>query len=392
MDSRGKDDEPPSERQPSTPTRARGKTLPAFAPREMVAHLPPLMARVRLSTICFGFIFWLGSVLVSPACQVPVFRYALERWAPTEYLVSIVPAEGGFTDAETKALEILRAAPSDSTSPVNLEIQIEPSASGARGPAQIALRYPHKLRDDRKEPIWEAALTEQNVQRLLDSPVRRELRRRLLAGESTIWVLVESGDPAKDGAAAESLTPALAEAQSSLKLPDGVLSPEDSAKRTGPRANEHAEALRTDLPLKIEFSLLRLSRNDPAEAALLAMLTHLEDDLGSYAKEPMVFPVFGRGRVLEPLIGAGIHRDNVMEHSRYLCGACSCEVKDQNPGIDLLVAANWQPMDTTPQLEIIRITPRVEAPPARVLPVAAISASVISVALGVWLLRRRATR
>lgn len=72
----------------------------------------------------------------------------------------------------------------------------------------------------------------------------------------------------------------------------------------------------------------------------------------------MAFPVFGRGRILEPLIGKGIHEGNVLEHSTYLCGACSCEVKDQNPGIDLLMAANWDPVDTSPEVELVTITPQ----------------------------------
>ena len=28
--------------------------------------------------------------------------------------------------------------------------------------------------------------------------------------------------------------------------------------------------------------------------------------------------------------------------SQYLCGECSCEVKDENPGADILLAANWE--------------------------------------------------
>lgn len=349
------------------------------------------MASTRLSSLWTSLILWLASIFVAPACQVPVFRYALERWAPADYLVSIVPAEAGLTDAEKKVVEILRAAPGDSTNPVNLEVTIEPPASGAHGPAQLALHYPHKLRDTSREPLWQGPLTQENVQRLLDSPVRQELRRRLLAGESAIWILIESGDRARDDTAASALTETLGEARSSLKLPDGVVTPSETATRSGPRAKEQAEVLRTDLPLKIEFSLLRLRRDDPAEAALVAMLVHLEDDLGGFAQQPMVFPVFGRGRVLEPLIGAGIHRDNVMEHSRYLCGACSCEVKDQNPGIDLLIAANWAPVDTTPQLEIIRITPRAEASPTRGSPLLAVGAIVILAAFGTWMLRRRSS-
>lgn len=347
------------------------------------------MPRARLFSIWISLALWLANLSIAPACQVPVFRYALERWAPAEYLVSIRPGEGGLTDAEKKAVELLSAAPQDAQNPVNLTVQIEPPAPGARGPAQLALRYPRKPRDPRQQTIWQAPLTPENGQALLDSPVRQELRRRLLAGESAVWLLVESGDQARDNAAAEALATALAEAQASLKLPTEVAAPEVAATRPGQKS-EHADALRSDLPLKIGFSVMRLKRSDPAETALLAMLTHLEDDLGGLAHEPMFFPVFGRGRVLEPLVGKGINRDNVMEHSAYLCGACSCEVKDQNPGTDLLLAANWEPVDTTPQLEIVSIAPQVEAPPTtrRSYPFTA-AAGVLLLGGAAWALRRK---
>lgn len=348
------------------------------------------MNRSRLSAIWISLVLSLASGTAARACQVPVFRYALERWAPAEYRVSVPSAETVLTDAEKKALELLRASPRDATNPVNLAIEADPPPPGASGPAQFVLHYPQKARDPRKQVIWQAPLTEQNVQRLLDSPLRREMRSRLLAGQSAVWVLVESGDAAKDYAAASVMTAALDHAQSSLKLPDGVIPASEAAKGAGAKGNEQADALRSDLPLKIEFSLLRLQRNDPAEATLLAMLTHLEDDLVDLASEPMVFPVFGRGRVIEPLIAAGITKENVMEHSGYLCGACSCEVKDQNPGIDLLVAANWEPVDTTPKLEIIRIAPEAAVVPARpsmLLP--AVGASVLLLGCAAWLLRRR---
>jgi hypothetical protein len=69
---------------------------------------------------------------------------------------------------------------------------------------------------------------------------------------------------------------------------------------------------------------------------------HMEADLGEFRNDPMVFPVFGRGRALEPLIARGINLTNVFEHSSYFCGACSCEIKNQNPGVDLLISANWE--------------------------------------------------
>jgi hypothetical protein len=45
--------------------------------------------------------------------------------------------------------------------------------------------------------------------------------------------------------------------------------------------------------------------------------------------------------VLYALVGAGITADNIREAGAFLVGACSCEVKRQNPGTDLLMAVDW---------------------------------------------------
>jgi hypothetical protein len=319
--------------------------------------MPRLLPQRSPLWTCLGFL--LTGFAIVQACQVPVFRYALERWEPAAYRVTIIPGPGGLSDAGQKTLETLRAGSSDPTSPANVEIEVEPPTAAAGAPAagQLILRYPERRGNARDEPIWQAPLTAENVRRLVGSPTRVELRRRLLSGESAIWVLIESGDPAKDDAAEKAMSEAMGDAQSSLELPTPEAASDPAPSRPGPHSNENAELLRTDLPMEIKFSLLRVKRNDPAEAALVAMLTHLEDDLGSYAQEPMAFPVFGRGRGLEPLIGAGVTPRNAMEQAGYLCGACSCEVKEQNPGMDLLMAANWDSVDTTPELEVVSISP-----------------------------------
>jgi hypothetical protein len=348
----------------------------------------------------------MAGIAMVQACQVPVFRYALERWQPAGYRVTIIPGPGGLNDAEQKTVEMLRAASGDATSPANLEFELEQptSAATAATSGQIVVRYPHSRRNARDEPIWTAPLTVENVRRLAESPVRSELRRRLLAGESAIWVLLESGDAAKDDAAEKAVSAAMGDAQATLKLPDQEATEELASSRPGPHAKENAEVLRTELPMEIKFSLLRLKRDDPAESALIAMLTHLEDDLGDYAREPMVFPVFGRGRVLEPLIGAGITAHNFMEQAGYLCGACSCEVKEQNPGMDLLMAANWEPVDTTPELEVVKISPAVKVATvsaagagstSKSFPVAVVvvaTGGVLAAIFGVLVLRRGAAK
>ena len=56
-----------------------------------------MVTRFKLVFLCF----LLGSVGVASACQVPVFRYALERWQADPHIV--VVAHAGDLSAEHKA-------------------------------------------------------------------------------------------------------------------------------------------------------------------------------------------------------------------------------------------------------------------------------------------------
>src|SRR5205085_2643906 len=91
----------------------------------------------------------------------------------------------------------------------------------------------------------------------------------------------------------------------------------------------------------VAFSVVRIRRDDPAEQFLVQLMLHSEPDLPGL-KGPMAFPVFGRGRLLYALVGRGITADNIGEAAGYVIGACSCEVKKQNPGVDLLLSADWE--------------------------------------------------
>ena len=96
--------------------------------------------------------------------------------------------------------------------------------------------------------------------------------------------------------------------------------------------------------MRIAFSVYRLSRTDPAEQALVTML--LNSDTG--LEGPIAFPVFGRGRALWAMAGKGLNADMISEAGMFLTGACSCEAKELNPGVDLLFAADWEAGLTTP--------------------------------------------
>ena len=72
------------------------------------------------------------------------------------------------------------------------------------------------------------------------------------------------------------------------------------------------------------------------------MLLASEEDLRGFQNEPMAFPIFGQGRVLYALVGKGIKVETVDRAAQFLIGSCSCQVKEQNPGVDLVMATDWK--------------------------------------------------
>jgi hypothetical protein len=56
---------------------------------------------------------------------------------------------------------------------------------------------------------------------------------------------------------------------------------------------------------------------------------------------PMLFGVFGRGHVLEPFVGRGVSKSNLLDLIGFMRGPCACEIKAEAPGTDLLMACNW---------------------------------------------------
>ena len=89
------------------------------------------------------------------------------------------------------------------------------------------------------------------------------------------------------------------------------------------------------------MGLVKVARTDPNETWLVRQLLAAEPDLHRYADQPMIFPVYGRGRTMPPLVGKGITAENLRGGVSYLLGACSCLVKEQNPGVDLVFRWDW---------------------------------------------------
>lgn len=187
----------------------------------------------------------------------------------------------------------------------------------------VVVQYPAVTRQD--QVTGKGTLDAKFMQQLLDSPVRREICRRILKGDSIVWLILEGDDAKQNDETATMIKTECDKLETILKIPP--VDPNDP---------------RTDVNVKLEiaFSLLRMSRKDPAEKCLVEQLVNINPNFAD-SKKSVVFPIFGRGRALCGLTADEITADNVDDIAVFLTGACSCEVKAMNPGVDLLVAADW---------------------------------------------------
>ena len=77
-----------------------------------------------------GLIF-VGIMVVGLACQVPVFRFALERWEADSYTIVIVPgSQGKLSAAEEKISAFLQSKGSADAVTANLKVRIDPENVG----------------------------------------------------------------------------------------------------------------------------------------------------------------------------------------------------------------------------------------------------------------------
>ena len=270
--------------------------------------------KVRTIACLASLLSWFGWTISSAeCCTVPVFRYALDRWHSDPYRLEF-PASAL---SDPKLADFFRTLGTDA--PVNLEAK-----PGAASEARLLRPHP----EEAKSPvIWSGALTSASLAALTDSPARKEITRRILAGESIVWVLVESADRAASDAIAARVEKRLRYLEQVAILPR--IDPNDPDSKLGPGP-----------ALRVKFSLLRLSGTG-AETTFLKMLAGPKpaDELTA---GPWLAAVFGRGRVLGAWPAADFGDAEIEEASLFLLGACSCQVKRQNPGWDLLLNVNWE--------------------------------------------------
>lgn len=288
--------------------------------------------------LCF-LLLTLGVNSAVHACNVPVFRYALERWRP-DLCELIVFSGGTLTNEQEKSVRKLETESSANNGNANVTV-IRSNIQSETDPIIRKLwstleqrpttELPYvvvrtKLGHGRTINNWDGPLDAATQSILFDSAVRKELARRLVAGHSVVWLMVKSADAKRSLATRDLLKKQLAKLATTVELPEGVGLP--------------GSQLQSDVPLLLKFSVLEIDPADPTEQFLVKLLTGFHPDSAA-AGEPLLIPVFGRGRALEVIPASELDAALVQDLTLFLCGACLCQVKDQNPGFDLLISTNW---------------------------------------------------
>ena len=273
------------------------------------------------------------------ACNVPVFRYALERWQP-DVCEIVVFHDGDLSPPHTRFVQHLMSASFDNDGTANVKVRqqnIRSNRENSLAAIWASLNADSKVSlpcvvvrslagHGRLVNNWRGSIDDAMKLGLLQSPVRQEISRRLYSGDSVVWLVLKSPDKVLNRTATDLLRKELERLSQEIPLPDGIGLP--------------GSELLSEIPLLMKFSVLEIDPND-AKEQLLVTLLHGLDPESKKAGEPLIVPVFGRGRVLEVIPASQVDVALIEDLTLYLCRACSCQVKEQNPGFDLLLNTDW---------------------------------------------------
>jgi hypothetical protein len=308
-----------------------------------------LLRRVRTARTAAGlaFLALLGPFcfpVAALACKTPVYRYALYNWRPSPYRVYYLHSGEKIPagDARTNAA-IINAR--DGKPAANIELHVvrvdDPASldalpAAARNEAAdfIADLPPDQLPryvvvDPNAGQLHSGPLTDGEVSALVDSPIRRQANRLIEQGHAAVFVLL-TGKDAKANARAEKEIDSIIKAVADGKIEAPKLPGDD------PSASEPEPAA----PPPLKIASLKLVRDDPSERWLVRCLLQVEDDL-SDSDEPMVFAVYGQCRANPPLVGDGIDSEQLATQIKFVLGPCTCTIKEQNVGLDVLARHDW---------------------------------------------------
>ncbi len=300
-----------------------------------------------------------GIALAGWACETPVYRYAMYRWPPTDYEAFYFHrGPVSETDQTVQAALVERdkegVAPNLSITSVDLErkdaLEVLPDSVrkiwqdlGDKTLPRYVVVTPWG------DPLFTGPIDQAAARQIIESPLRTEIGQRFHEGYGVVLLLLE-GDQAEDNARMESVARRVMSLAASGRLfvdsaEDSDQSPaKDDAGSSIPRGDASPTDGSGGVRGAMRLALLKLNRSNTAETWLLKCLAAMTPDAHDLKPpyEPMLFAIYGRGRVMPPGIGKEVTVESLCGLLRFLGDRCSCTIKDQNPGLDLLMRWDWE--------------------------------------------------
>ncbi len=295
-----------------------------------------------------------GSWRSARACSTPVFRYAMYNWAAAPYRVFYF--HHGQVDEQDAAVNKMLGELGDAQKPANVlliavdvtqkekleylpQIVLKSREEHAEGTKPLYLVYTPWGAE-----VFAGRLDMTAAKAMVDSPLREKLAKLFHKGSSTVMLVLTCEDEKANKRVGKVVRQVAAKAKEGEVVVSSAADPFAPAEFPPAADGEDGEAAgdqKDDGPETMKIGVLTVSRTDKAEQWLVRMLLGVEPDLNEFPKDPMVFAIYGRGRAMPPYIGKGINVENLLDCAMFLAGACSCQVKDQNPGADLLIKWDW---------------------------------------------------
>jgi hypothetical protein len=298
-------------------------------------------------------LWWSGVV---NACDTPVYRYAMYRWLPAPYEVYCFH-RGELNEAGQAVKEAIEQANQAQDNPANvvfLPVDMDKDPELKAVPPDVKKAW--EARSDQQLPsflisspmppfdpntempvhVYAGELSREGMPSLFSSPARKEMANQLAQGKAGVFVFLP-GKNQEANKKAEKVIQGVVDDVASGKVQLYV-----SPALAYAGENQDGEP---EIPAT-EVGFVKINRDDLAEQWFVRCLRTLEYDLKD-TEEPILFTVYGRGRALFSCLGDGIHEDNLLQDIEFITGACSCTVKEQNPGVDLLVQYDWEAAATS---------------------------------------------
>lgn len=280
----------------------------------------------------------LSLVAIVFACKTPVYKYAILNWADREYYQILRVYDSSKKQAETdpeikKQFEGKEFITNVGIIPIDISQDLK-QMYGDDFPTFLKEHMgenqpPYNIiLNPRKNVIYKGDIKPDDIPKLIMSPKRKELAEKLSIGYIML-VLVEGKDEAKNKKAHEEIKKGIAK---SIEV-------ELDIRSHGEDPSAPPIDKKTLKP--ITMSYVAVSPNDANEVWFYRQMQKINPRITD-EKEPALYGIVGRGFVFDQgLVGEYLTEEQIVNMTIFLSGPCSCTVKAEAGGIDIITSWEW---------------------------------------------------